>query len=294
MPAPDFLVIGAQKCGTTWLYSCLRKHPGCYLPPKKELHYFDRSSFYPSSNKLSVKSPFNRLLNLSLFKNVKKDVSRITSPGRLKWYLKFHLGVYNDDWYKSLFNAKSEFQVSGEVTPAYSMLEKEDIQKVHLMNPDMKIIFIMRNPIERDWSAFKMRVRKHNLNFEMVKDKYVYNFFDLFSSKGDYLSTIKNWKSIFPTEQLFWGYYDDIERDPKNFLQRVFDFLCLDTFEDWDKLPLNKKINKGLNIPIKKKYEIYLSQKYCSDLKEIFGLTGSAYVKSWYEQTLHNLYLVNK
>ena len=38
---PDFLGIGAQKAGTTWLHENLRCHPSLYLPDEKELHYFD-------------------------------------------------------------------------------------------------------------------------------------------------------------------------------------------------------------------------------------------------------------
>jgi hypothetical protein len=38
---PDFMGIGLERSGTTWLYSQLRCHPNLYLPTKKELHYFD-------------------------------------------------------------------------------------------------------------------------------------------------------------------------------------------------------------------------------------------------------------
>jgi len=42
MPSfPDFLVIGAQKAGTTWLFQNLRMHPQVWLPPEKEIHFFD-------------------------------------------------------------------------------------------------------------------------------------------------------------------------------------------------------------------------------------------------------------
>src|SRR3954454_14322487 len=40
---PDFLCVGAQKAGTGWLYEQLRFHPDFWMPPVKELHYFDRS-----------------------------------------------------------------------------------------------------------------------------------------------------------------------------------------------------------------------------------------------------------
>ena len=41
LPLPDFLGIGAQKAGTTWLWENLRRHPEIFVPDKKELHYFD-------------------------------------------------------------------------------------------------------------------------------------------------------------------------------------------------------------------------------------------------------------
>ncbi len=37
--AIDFLVIGAQKCATTWLHECLAEHPQLNLPPKREREY---------------------------------------------------------------------------------------------------------------------------------------------------------------------------------------------------------------------------------------------------------------
>ena len=39
---PDFLVIGAQRAGTTWLHRVLSEHPALWLTPVKELHYFDK------------------------------------------------------------------------------------------------------------------------------------------------------------------------------------------------------------------------------------------------------------
>jgi hypothetical protein len=42
---PDFLCVGAQKAGTSWLYRQLEPHPDFWMPPVKELHYFDQLSF---------------------------------------------------------------------------------------------------------------------------------------------------------------------------------------------------------------------------------------------------------
>src|SRR5205814_8495954 len=43
-PGPDFLCIGAHKAGSTWLYQQLDSHPDFWMPPVKELHYFDQLS----------------------------------------------------------------------------------------------------------------------------------------------------------------------------------------------------------------------------------------------------------
>src|SRR5436189_2997752 len=43
-PGPDFVCIGAHKAGSTWLYQQLDSHPDFWMPPVKELHYFDQLS----------------------------------------------------------------------------------------------------------------------------------------------------------------------------------------------------------------------------------------------------------
>lgn len=42
MGLPSFIVIGAQKAGTTWLYECLSEHPEAFVPRMKEVHFFSR------------------------------------------------------------------------------------------------------------------------------------------------------------------------------------------------------------------------------------------------------------
>jgi hypothetical protein len=40
-PLPDFIIVGPQKCATTWIYKCLYEHPEVYLPETDSVHYFD-------------------------------------------------------------------------------------------------------------------------------------------------------------------------------------------------------------------------------------------------------------
>ena len=57
-----FIGIGAQKSGTTWIDKQLRKIPEFDLPPIKEIHYFDRSEIYPSSNRFTEKYFWKRII----------------------------------------------------------------------------------------------------------------------------------------------------------------------------------------------------------------------------------------
>jgi len=144
---PDFLVIGAQKSATSWLYFCLQNHPDIYLPSKKELRYFDRAEKYNSPNILAIDSPFKRY-NLISFINklieIIKKHFKLNKSQIFFWYLKYYFGYYNDRWYISLFNFRKKNQICGEVTPSYSILEIEDIKKIYEINSEIKIIFLIK------------------------------------------------------------------------------------------------------------------------------------------------------
>jgi hypothetical protein len=42
MPLPNFLFVGADKAGSTWLFRVLQRHPDCFVPPAKDIYFFDR------------------------------------------------------------------------------------------------------------------------------------------------------------------------------------------------------------------------------------------------------------
>ena len=40
---PNFLYIGAEKAGSSWIYEILREHPQVYVPPAKDIQFFDKN-----------------------------------------------------------------------------------------------------------------------------------------------------------------------------------------------------------------------------------------------------------
>ena len=84
---PDFLVIGAQRAGTTWLHRVLRQHPSLWLPPVKELHYFDRLE-----TKRTILDPKERR---------RVGLKRLLSLD--PWLINYWLRARSDEWYARLF-----------------------------------------------------------------------------------------------------------------------------------------------------------------------------------------------
>jgi hypothetical protein len=193
---PEFLGIGAQKAGTTWLYENLRRHQEVFLPDRKELHYFDEA--------------FHRPLRF---------YARHFEPGRHK--------------------------VKGEITPAYSILPKERIRFIRTIMPAVRLIFIMRNPIDRAWSQAIMElVARKNRKVEEVTHSEFKAFFKSESCmrRSDYLAILDNWLSVFPREQLYVGFFEDIAGRPQELLNNIFSHIEVSREVNWTCFPIDRVI----------------------------------------------------
>jgi hypothetical protein len=120
---PDFIIIGAGKCGTTSLQSYLNQHPQIYICPKKETYFF-----------------INDLVRSKL-----KTWGAITD---IKDYLK-------------LFEQAPESSIVGEISTNYYAYT-ESAKLIHKTIPKVKIIAILRDPSERAFSEYQMFVRNGN------------------------------------------------------------------------------------------------------------------------------------
>lgn len=225
---PDFLVIGAGRSGTTWLYENLKKSEEIWLPPIKEIHYFDRSTQYSSPSFLNEPSLLKRLIgnedyNVDFRKKFARAMGSVIFKGGLKnlsWFINFYLSNYSDKWYASLFKNGSG-KITGDITPAYQILVQKDIRKIYELMPGCKIIFIIRNPVLRTWSQFRKN-NQSGFNLDHIKDLIASDDIRL---RNDYLATIKNYLSSFPKENFLIAYYDEIIECPDKLINRILNFL---------------------------------------------------------------------
>lgn len=221
---PQFLGIGGQKCGTTWLDKMLRYHPGLGLPRRKEVHFFDGN----------------------LWRGL--------------------------DWYRFQFRGMAG-QIRGEVTPAYSILPVERIRKVYALNPGMRLVLILRHPVERAWSQVEMfLVRNRRRTIDDVPEA---EFLRQLESEGvlnrsRYSSILKNWLQVFPVDQLHLEFFEGIASEPKALLTRVLTHLGADPAAmPWDNVPIRERLNANAGRDIPERYHARLRELLSSEFEAL-------------------------
>lgn len=188
---PNFLGIGAQRCGTTWLHKCLAEHPQVGTASIKEAHFFDN-----------------------------------------EW----DRGIA---WYESFFEGCVGALAVGEVTPEY-ISDPLAVERMASVIPNAKLIAIVRNPIDRAYSAYWLRRKEfQGLSFEEAIEKEP----DLLD-RGLYADQIRRVLKHYSRDQLLVLLFDDLERDDKAFMRRVFEFLGVDS--EYRPSPLGRTHNAVL------------------------------------------------
>ena len=162
---PDFIGIGMERAGSSWIFYMLASHPDVWVPPIKELHYFD--SIDPQSNSLNWRREkhLNIRLRGKLAPLLKKPADRPqffknSYAEYLKWDWRYFRGTQNDEWYKSLFDETfTKGRISGEVTAAYSTLSEPVVAEFAQSFPKTKILLSVRHPMERTKSSLLHYIR---------------------------------------------------------------------------------------------------------------------------------------
>ncbi len=293
---PDFLCIGAQKAGTTWLYANMGAHPEIWLPPRKELHYFDwkyppqcsYTSVAPDQDK-DTRRPQGSMNKQGL------TVSRFTklrnySFNRLLWEAKYRFRRRSDEWYSSLFS-KGEGKIAGDFTPAYSVLDHDAVSDIFRLMPRARIIFCIRDPIDRAWSHAKMVVaRRLQRSVQGISKREWLQHFRSPDSvlRGDYVRTVDIWEEFYPRRQILTLFYDDIKMDPSGTLRRVFSFLGVESGQSRVPTTCNKRVHVGTPEQLPSELRLVLAEMYHEKLLAIENRFGG-HATNWYSSAVRTL-----
>ena len=251
-PLPDFIIIGAQKSGTSSLHGYLCQHPQLFSSPfKREIHFFDSSVHKRETD------------------NYEKGES----------------------WYRAHFPSQRELDVDSrifEATPLY-LFHPLVPERIFNLVPEIKLIALLRNPTERAISHYYMNMRKNVEPLPMLEAfqqeearlKNVINeqdyrnelFFRIsYKSRGRYAEQLERYLKYFPLKQILLLGSDEFFNDPQASLRRVFDFVGVDPgFKINDLTPRNVGKNKSDVPPAVREY---LNEYFLYPNQALYELTG--------------------
>jgi hypothetical protein len=206
---PDYLIIGTQRGGTTSLYKYLARHPAHARALTKELRFFD---------------------------------------------LNYGRGV---SWYRSRFPSQRHRDVirrtrgldlvAGEASPDY-MFHPHAPRRVAELLPAVKLIVLLRNPVDRAYSHYWHQFRRghENLSFEEAVEREPerlagelertvadedYTSYERhhhsYLARGVYVDQLTTWMDLFPREQFLVESSEDLFDDPEAVFGRVLAFIGL-------------------------------------------------------------------
>ena len=237
MAMPDFIGIGAQKAGTTWLYDMLAQNPSVWLPPLKEVHYFDYLQA-PQARRQKraehIEKVAGRLERGKLDKGSEGDGA--AKAAHLRSLIGDHL--LTPEWYASIFDyPDAEGRVTGEITPAYLELDDKGMQTLTGMLPKTKFVLLVREPAARTMSQLKMAVARSKADPGAGGKDWAFFLKKIrTNTRGNYQTAIPLWQKSVGSERLLIRPFGRVRHDPANLLHEIEDFIGAKRFDGYEDL----------------------------------------------------------
>lgn len=204
----------------------------------------------------------NRLPNFLIVGTMKSGTSSLAD------YLSEHVDIhipnkevhyFNNDinynkgfsWYEAqLFkdfdeDSKSNHPIVGEKTPTYSY-QPNCVDRIKETVPEVKLIWIFRNPVKRSFSNYIHAVRKgaEPLSFnECVKNEELLirdNMFRGYVERSKYSDQVERFLEKFDLNNMHFLLFEDLIREPKKELNKIADFLGVPNFKNIKTVHSNK------------------------------------------------------
>ncbi len=130
-------------------------------------------------------------------------------------------------WYEDHFKSCKTGKLRGEFSTSY-LYAKEAPERIHTMYPNVKLIAILRNPIDRAYSQYRNAIKAGEIGEDVTFPSYSATEQSVLE-QGLYAAQIAHYHEFFPKEQMLILIYEDIRKDPIAFMRRIYAFLGVDT-----------------------------------------------------------------
>jgi hypothetical protein len=202
---PDFIIGGAMKCATSSLHHLLRQHEQIHLPDG-ETHFFclddpvEHSDFFFPARSASERAP-----------DYERDFRT------------------NLDWYQTFFESAPPSHHIGDYSSTY-LPAPDAPERIHTLVPDAKLIFMLRNPVDRTYSHYWHRVKTgravHSFEHELQHGP------STLLLRGFYKSQLNRYLRWFAPDQMKVILFERFVTDTQNVVDDVCSFLGLSSSVD--------------------------------------------------------------
>ncbi len=221
MSEPTLLYcIGATKSGTSWLHRYISNHEECHMRGIKELHYFDAVEFNdwdPWIEMCEGRSARSRAEAEGLDPDQAERKFR-TARDAEAWG-KVLEGRQQDDaaYLAYLTDGMGGEKLVADFTPAYGLLPEARLKHMAEIAPNVRFVYLMRDPVMRIWSHCRMMARRRANKPEEIQRRSVNIMKRVHKGKepeivrrSDYASPLRRLANVVPDDQVFIGFYEDL------------------------------------------------------------------------------------
>lgn len=246
---PVFLLgVGAQKAGTSFIYQSLMTSTEVALSHPKELHVFD-AYFRPdicgqfSKRKEEKLQRLRRETNITSKRRQKKRLREMKQQARMTYDLSAYVRYFK--------RLGADARLTGEITPSYSTLYRQHFESIRdLLDStfDLRIVYLMRDPIDRLYSAMRMDDRDLGRETNLAHDRFVNGFRERKHLERSYYErVIPDLEAVFGNDRVFFGFFETIFSQKE--FDRLTDFLNVQRIEPEFGCRVNASPQRGVLSP---------------------------------------------
>lgn len=236
---PDFLCVGMVKAATDWLFDQLLHHPDFWIPPVKELRYLN----------LAMPRLDNTVRKLSQYRNRRRLPERDADLAFLKEAAPLAERARDFEKYAALFRFRGE-RLSGDISPGYYDLDGDTIAAIARRFPHIRIVLMVREPLERVWSHLSMRQREGHFDAALLADVNAFaRWFAQSEVRRSCFATqvAQRWAAHAPAVAFRHFFFDEVETDARVPRAKIIAFLGGDPRRRSGKLAAD--YNRKANLP---------------------------------------------
>lgn len=126
--------------------------------------------------------------------------------------------------YESSFTPKKNKHIIGEKTPKYCYIQHA-MTNIYNYNPNIKLVIILREPIQRAFSHYNMSYTNPNKFMETILNRNSNTFSGSYIPRGFYDNQLEHILSMFPRNNIYIGIAEEIRNNKQVEYNKIFKFL---------------------------------------------------------------------